>query len=59
MIETFRNDITLRTLLQRIITNLMRRIDRFFQITGFQNTLLIGILAPDARKTIRLQLNTH
>lgn len=59
VIEAFRNDIALTTLLQRIVTNLVRGIDRFFKIASFQNALLVCVISPDTSKTIGLDFSTR
>ncbi|KVK58262.1 hypothetical protein L906_08765 [Agrobacterium sp. TS45] len=37
----------------------MGGVQRFLEVAGFENTLLLGELAPDAGITIRLKLDTH
>ncbi|MNT83910.1 hypothetical protein D3C72_2238500 [compost metagenome] len=59
MVEAFRYNITLTSLLQRIVTNLVGSINRFFEVTRFQNALLIRVVAPYTCKAVCLQLNTH
>ena len=44
--------------LQRVIADLLGRVDRLFEITGINGAeLLFHIAAPDAGQTIRLQLD--
>lgn len=59
MIEAFRNNITLTTALQRVITDLVCRIQSFFKVACFQNTLLLRVVTPYTGEAIGLKLNTN
>ncbi len=59
MVEAFRYNIALTSLLQRIVANLVGGIDCFFEVACFQNTFLIRVIAPYTCKAVCLQLNTH
>jgi virulence-associated protein VagC len=45
----------------RIITPAdgLRRVQRLFQIAGFQNALLLHTMPPDTGKTVGLEFHTH
>ena len=52
--EAVRHHASLTLLLQTIVANRLRRIQRLFQIAGFQHSLLLHVVPPDAREAIRL-----
>src|SRR3546814_19580737 len=59
MVEAFRNDVTMAALLQRVVADLLRRIERLFQVALFENALLVGELVPAAGEEIALQFPPH
>lgn len=59
VVETVRHHIATGLLLQRIVADLVGGVQRLLEVTGFENALLLGELAPDAGITIRLKLDTH
>ncbi len=59
MRKAIRHYTPLTLLLQAVIANGLGGVQRLFQVTGFQNALLLHIMAPDTGKAVRLKLHTH
>ena len=49
----------LALLLQTVVADGFGSVQRLLQIAGFQNILLLHIMAPDAGEAVRLQLHLH
>ncbi|VTR32763.1 Uncharacterised protein [Serratia fonticola] len=49
----------LALLLQTVVTNRLRGIQRGLQIARFQHLLFLGVVAPNASKAVGLKLHFH
>ena len=50
---------SLAALLQTVIADRLRRIQRLLQVAGFQPVIFADVVAPDAGEAVRLQLHFH
>jgi hypothetical protein len=57
VVEAFRHHITLGPALDRVIADLLGRIERLLEIAALEQALLRGVVAPDAGEAIGLQLD--
>ena len=58
--ESFRDDVALSAFLHRVVADLRRGVQAFFDIALFENfALAIGEAGPDAGKAICLKLEPH
>ncbi len=57
--KAFRNDLALRTPLDVVVTDRGRGAHRFFDVAGFEQLAIVGVVRPDASEAIGLQLEPH
>src|SRR5690349_9465646 len=57
--ERFRAHHTGRLLLQRVVADHVGRLERFFQIAGFEDVAALRAMAPHTGVAVRLQLEPH
>ena len=50
---------TARLTLQTVVPDGRSRIERFLQVTRFENAFLLHVVTPDARKAVGLQFHSH
>src|SRR6185436_17186904 len=55
----FGDDVALAALLERVVADRRGRSQRFVDVAGIEDVLVVGGMAPDAGETIRLKLETH
>src|SRR3990170_5637685 len=58
--ESVRHDIALRLFLDAIVADGARRVESLFDVAGLDDVLgLLGVIGPDAGKTVGLKLHAH
>src|SRR3990170_6903688 len=58
--ESVRHDIALRLFLDAIVADGARRVESLFDVAGLDDVLgLLGVIGPDAGKTVGLELHAH